>query len=142
MSTCRPWLVSRSRSVDAAQPDVEVDPISSNTRRRESLPLAVQILWHAAAPRVADPQMLHREQCARKRPPIEKGSGQVICNNPGHGLVGDTDSVGDGSACGAVPPSPVAGSLTGACAGCQDARLSSVTCARWTRLVVLSAVGM
>jgi len=41
--------------------------------------------------------MLHREQCARKRPPIEKGSGQVICNNPGHGLVGDTDSVGDGS---------------------------------------------
>jgi len=37
----------------------------------------------------------------------------------------------EGSACGAVPPSPVAGSLTGACAGCQDARLSSVTCARW-----------
>ncbi len=32
---------------------------------------------------------LHFDQCARKRPPIEKGSGQVICNSPGHGLVGD-----------------------------------------------------
>jgi len=46
---------------------------------------------------LTDPALLHFNQCARKRPPIEKGSGQVICNSPGHGLVGDANSVGDGS---------------------------------------------
>ena len=49
---------------------------------------------------LTDPALLHFDQCARKRPPIEKGSGQVICNSPGHGLVGDADGVGDGSSCG------------------------------------------
>ncbi len=51
---------------------------------------------------LTDPALLHFNQCARKGSPIEKGSGQVICNSPGHGLVGDADSVGDGSACGAL----------------------------------------
>ncbi len=52
---------------------------------------------------LTDPALLHFDQCARKRPPIEKGSGQVICNSPGHGFVGDADGVGDGSAYGRSP---------------------------------------
>ncbi len=36
----------------------------------------------------------------QETPPIENGSGQVICNSPGHGLVDDADGVGDGSSTG------------------------------------------
>ena len=49
---------------------------------------------------LTDPALLHCDLCVRKRPPIEKGSGQVICNSPGHGLAGDADGVGAGSATG------------------------------------------